>query len=780
MMNFYSFLLNVVHMIKRFFCFLIFTSICLLSIYSQHSLQGYIYDKNQKVIPAATVRLLDCDSVFIKGVITDEKGFMQFDKLKPGAYVLFITCIGYTDLWYDFEMPDADYALPAVTLADDDVLLGEITVKGSTFIQKDGYLLVVPDRQQTRHSFSGYELLYNLMIPGLEVDRKTKAVTSSAGKVTLYINGVEADTEEIQNLNPKDIRQVEYHAMPVSGPFVGDAAAVNYITRVYKAGGYVRLDAEQTVGYVKGDYNLASKLVHGNTSYSFYGGYNMKEYGDAVYEKNEDLLLNGTDISRTSRSEGTSYENNQQYAQFKVAHDTEKHNLSATASFVRDATPRNGRADLLEYAGGYAQTGNSLNETDEENMQGALRLNGVFNLGKQRQLKFRFNGSYARNHYDRRYEEAMQTALSGADEDLYAFDAQVAYRHEIDARNSFYGRVTHFHNVTSSSYTGDYPSWQHLWKGETLFQADYMHLFSKRLAVVVSPGASWLNYKLHTEGRQQTLNLRFNTSVRYVFPSGQWAGLGVSLGNNQPDISYLNTSTQTVDLFRIKRGNPELDNTRILTVFSMYEGALHPLLNLQARVSYVHNSHNVYMVYYQEADKIVSSFASADDFNAVNAELAVSSRFSDRLRTSLKLKYACMYVPGVSELERQNFSCSFDVNYFIGKFAVNAFVKSPEKLLNQSTLAFVRTPASYGISLRYSGKNWMAEVGVDNPFSRNLRYRESARYGVYSYNLEQKDRISQQSAYVKMAWTLNFGKKTKYEADEVDRRINSAILKINK
>ena len=115
----------------------------------------------------------------------------------------------------------------------------------------------------------------------------------------------------------------------------------------------------------------------------------------------------------------------------------------------------------------------------------------------------------------------------------------------------------------------------------------------------------------------------------------------------------------------------------------------------------------------------------------------------------------------------------------MGPLAINAFVKTQERALEQSTLAFVKVPASYGMSLRYSAKNWMAEVGTDNPFSRNLRYRASAAYGVYSFSQEQQSRIYQQTAYVKLAYTLDFGKKTKHETDEIDRQINSAILKVD-
>ena len=72
---------------------------------------------------------------------------------------------------------------------------------------------------------------------------------------------------------------------------LSDAAAVNYVTKVYKAGGYVTVDGEQTIGYTKGDYNVASKVSRGNTSYTFFGGYNMCRYGGMELEKKEDLFL---------------------------------------------------------------------------------------------------------------------------------------------------------------------------------------------------------------------------------------------------------------------------------------------------------------------------------------------------------------------------------------------------------------------------------------------------------------------------------------------------------
>ena len=179
-----------------------------------------------------------------------------------------------------------------------------------------------------------------------------------------------------------------------------------------------------------------------------------------------------------------------------------------------------------------------------------------------------------------------------------------------------------------------------------------------------------------------------------------------------------------------------------------------------------------------EGNKLISSYASEDSYNTANTEVSVSSRISDNLRTNVGFKYNYMYVPGKSGLNQNNFVVSFDVNYFIKAFSINAYAKTQEKTLVQGTSAFMKVPASYGLSVRYSGKNWMMEAGTENPFTKHLHYREYADYGVYKYNQVQSSRIYQQTAYIKLAYTFDFGKKTSRESNDTDRSIKSSILKV--
>lgn len=756
-----------------FFCLFV----CLFNLQAQQILTGNIVDENEMELPYSNVQILSLDSIPLQGSTTDSLGCFTIRDVKAGEYLLSVSYIGYITQVIPFEMPTTDYQFPPIILKTDKVVLNEVKVTGNSFIQKKDHLLIIPDKQQIKHAFGGYDLLYNLMIPGLTIDRKNKTVTSLAGKVTLYINGVEADMREIQALQPKDIERVEYYVMPKTGQFTGDAASVNYITKIYKTGGYITLDGDQTIGYTKGIYNIASKILHNNTSYIFFGGAKMAKYNGTEIGKSEDLFFPDHTIHRTTMNNNAHYKSNQQYAQFKVSNNTKKCDLSASASFVRDDTPNDEQNRVLNYNRQEHDSIHSFERRDNKSQKGAINLTGAFRVDDRQFIKVRLNGAYTKNKYNRLYTENEQRSLSNVDEDLYSFDAFLGYNYKPNEKNSLYTKITHFHNITSTNYGGDYFSLQHLWEGETLLATEYTHTFNKKVMAIFAPGVSWINYKLRGQDLQEIWNLRLNTGVRCSLDSKQWLFLIFALGNNQPDISYLNTANQTIDFYQIKRGNPYLDNTQIYTIFGMYEGSFHPLFNVQGKLYYEYNKNNVYNHYSVEGNKLISSYASNNSFSTTNVEIAISSRFSENFRTNVNLKYNYMNVPEVSGLHENNFFASLDVNYFIKAFAINAYAKTTERKLDQSTLIYTKTPAIYGLSVRYSGKNWMAEVGAENPFTKHQHYREYANYGVYRYNQVQTSRIYQQTAYVKLAYTFDFGKKTSRENKDVDRSINSAILK---
>lgn len=103
--------------------------------------------------------------------------------------------------------------------------LGEVVVKSSYLTREDDHILAIPTKEQRKHAVTGYDLLSNLMIPGVSVERSTGSVTTPNGAATLYIDGREVDFREVQSLRPKDVSRVDYFDVP-TGKYAKDAYAL--------------------------------------------------------------------------------------------------------------------------------------------------------------------------------------------------------------------------------------------------------------------------------------------------------------------------------------------------------------------------------------------------------------------------------------------------------------------------------------------------------------------------------------------------------------------------
>ena len=746
------------------------------SMQAQNKLYGTV-ENNGKPLPYVTVRLLETDSTFVSGVTTDTLGKYVFSNIEKGNYLVALSSIGYKPAFIQIKMSDKNLEVPLVTLETENVVLGEVVVKGSSFIRKDDHVLVIPDKQQVKHASTGYDLLYNLMIPNIEVNKRTGTVSTFGGEVSLYINGEKADYRDVQSLRPRDIENVEYYDVP-TGKYANDVAAINYIVKKRQSGGYIFADGKQTIGYMAGDYNIGGKVAHDNTSYSFWGGHTMQKYKGSIVDKNETILFPDYTVYRNRETTAGNYRNNQQYMQFKVSNVNKKRNLSAQIALVRNETPSDENYGLLDYSGHYTYSTRSTDSKQEQNLSPSLRLFGDFNIGKNQTLEFTAKGSYTQNDYTRQYTENENNSLSDVKEDLYSFNFSANYNIKLQHQNSFGIDIRHYHNITSSTYAGDYSSWQHLWTGESMFMLNYSQRFGKHFTMILRPGLSWMNYKLHTEDVRRYCSLKTSSRFSYQFNKKQQLALTADAGVNQPDISYMNNVDQTVDFLQIKRGNPFLDDMQLYNISLLYNGVFGKL-NVVGGPGYSIYTHNVSPIYYLEGDKLIGSYRSDGNIYGLGIILNISYHVTDNLRTKLAFKYLNVQTRKNYNINLDSYSAILDINYFLKDFSINLFGKIPTEKIETSTLIVSKSPATYGASVSWSHKGWYIEAGTENPFTRHSRYREHADYGVYQYNQVQTSRIYQRTGYVKLAYTFDFGRKTSRDKNDVDRSINSAIMKVN-
>ncbi len=96
-----------------------------------------------------------------------------------------------------------------------------------------------------------------------------------------------------------------------------------------------------------------------------------------------------------------------------------------------------------------------------------------------------------------------------------------------------------------------------------LFFLNYSQDIGKNFTFTFSPGGSLLKYKLHGDELHRFQTFRTNSWIRYRINPRHQIVVAFAMGNDQVELSHLNTMDQTIDFLQIKRGNPNLDNTKL-------------------------------------------------------------------------------------------------------------------------------------------------------------------------------------------------------------------------
>lgn len=744
-----------------------------LPMISQVLVKGNVKSENKQEVIYASIQLLHPDSSFVQGTITDSIGNYCLQNVYSGDYLLFVSSMEYIPQWHIFSIGSQDKKLPLLTLKKDNILLDEVVVKASSFVRQKDRVLIIPTEQQVKHASTGYDLLYNLMIPGMSVNTQKGSVNTLLGEATLYINGQKADNKEIHALRPKDIEKIEYFEMP-TGKYAGDKASVNYILKKKNTGGYVALDGMQTIGYLGGDYNANLKVMHKSTSYTLFAGHSMEHNGGIRTDKKEAFYFPKQEISRTTHVDDAELNKNKQYAQLNINNSNDKRTLAGKISFVHQSMPDNYSKSVIEYDSTPVNDINAKTETTQTALMPSLNLYGSFKLGQTQFLNVNLTATYTNNEYIRKYTERNYFSHTKVDESLYNITFSTDYNIQLKHNNSFGLNFSHLHSISSATYKEDFKEWSHLWTTETLLMGQYNQSIGK-IYMSLQFGGDLLQYCLHGNEAKRYLSPHANISLNYQINSENSILYGLNTGNSNPPMEWINNVNQELDSLFVKRGNPHLEKTNYYNSYLVYNHQTGKI-NLQVAGLYFGAINSVFSDYYIENDKLVNAFRTGGNFHQLKGSLAVTYKIIPSLHIKLLGFYRYNEITGKVKQHRNEWGGSMDINYYWKDFAFNIHGKSTGKTLDNYP-AFVDTPATYGAFVRWNHKNWMAEAGTDNTFSKHNRTKMYMDMGVYRFHNSSYSETYQKTGYIKVAYTFDFGKNTSKEQRNINTTINSAILK---
>ena len=745
------------------------------SIQAQCLLKGSILNEENQRVSNVTIKLLNPDTTFVKGIISDNTGIYTLSDIPSGHYLISYSCIGYIPKYIQLFVNKKIQQLHPVILQTDTVFLNEIEVTASSYIRKKDHVLILPNKQQIKHASTGYDLLANLMIPGIYISPSGK-ITSLGNNVSLYIDGRKAIFREVQNLRPRDVEKVEYYDVP-TGKYAGDFASVNYITKKYKTGGYMAADATQTIGYLKGNYNAIVKLNKGNSDYTLSTGHQMQEIEGIKEVKHEEFYFGNYHIFRDSRIKNSRIKDNNQYAQFYVSNRNDKRTLTGKLSLIRNASPQNYQEISHSYTGSQTYKQHSKTNTRHKSIMPGIYLYGFFFIKKDQQLEVSLNGNYTDNEYTRNYVEKDFESATDVKEDFYNVHVNMNYVISLKRNKSITSKLYHFHRISSSTYTGDYPKWQHLWSGETLYFVEYKQQLSKKTSLRIQPGLSSLQYQLHGEKHISRISPRLQAGLIVQPAQKHFFQIGINIGNSYPEVNTMNRVDQTIDHIQIKRGNVDMDKTNLYATNMAYAIQIGQI-NTQLAVSYLYANNMPVNNYYVENDKIINSFQDGNGYHECMIYLSSTWKKNSRFNIKLDSYFTRQIINRNFSFSATSFITALNMNYFWKDFAFKAYGVIPYYTIGGFySLNHKKMHGEYGFSIGWNKKNWKIEAGVNSPFTKNNQIKTWLDTEVYRFNTIRTERANQQTAYLKLAYTFDFGRKTSREQSEVDKTIKSAILK---
>lgn len=193
---------------RYFVVFLIYIS-CNLACIAQ-SITGKIVDEQGNAIQFANVAMLQSkDSVFVKGVVSDENGSFILNTPHQNGIVK-VTCLGYRTVFLNVT----DDNLGVIVLKEESMTLGDVIVKSSLPKSKlkNGAVITTVAGSILEKTGNIYNLLDR--IPNVTT-QNGKINIFGIGEPVIYINGKKVrDNTELDRLNPDEISTVELKQNP--------------------------------------------------------------------------------------------------------------------------------------------------------------------------------------------------------------------------------------------------------------------------------------------------------------------------------------------------------------------------------------------------------------------------------------------------------------------------------------------------------------------------------------------------------------------------------------
>lgn len=550
---------------KYLFTFLIFIE----SLYAtaQHiEISGNIKDAiTKEKMENVTVQLLDADSLFLEGAVTDKEGKFHLKKAIPGKLQLALSFVGYEPNFIYLENIQHDTKLGELLLYQTDKQLAEIVVEGNAVITKANRQIIFPSSLQIEISASAFELLSKMRLPGLIVNTNQNSITSlNNGNVQLRINNIKASVQDVLAILSSQVVKIEYIDMPGARYGNNIASVVNFVTRRLNSGlsGGVSLRNAATTG----DGNENAYLRYNNRASEFILNYDFtyKKYNDKRMDTHQEFLM-ADGSYRVLEKEGLD-------SPFK----NRSHNLSLTYNYTKpESSIFNAK---ISNSWNYSPFYNSIQRIQETGKDDLVANTSVrdksnspvidlyyeLTLPKKQKVYTNLVGSYINSNYLRNYAERLASTQTLLGEEYnytvtgnkYSLIGEFIYEKYLTEQILWSAGIHYEQSYVENHYLGSTGAVTTSMDDSNLYLYTELDGQYKKLGFNIGIGFSRQYFK-EAEHKYNFYTFRPKISLSYPLTKGLVARYSFSINPVLPTLEQLSNISQWQNAYEVSMGNPD-------------------------------------------------------------------------------------------------------------------------------------------------------------------------------------------------------------------------------
>ncbi len=741
---------------------------------------GRLMGTDNEPVAAATIFLMSPnDSTVLTYAVADNQGRFTIPCDRRDV-IAKISCVGYKTKIERCK----SFRLGTIIMEENTYQLSSLTVNADIQSEYSDRSVFLPTSRQKQHANGAIDLLNQMAIPMINVDPVNGSVsTNNKKKVTVFINMSEATEQDMEALNPEEVKSVEYLVNPIDPRYHNLPYVVNINVKKIEYGGYAKLQASANI-IAGSERGLAyTKFNYKRMTYDFsISDYNLDSRHGGSDGSETYMLADGPQVTRKTGLTRYHIKDNQSMAALRAKYEDDNKSIANRLTFVYDYQPVSETAGSISFS---PEVGHGDSYSSLINRKAILpKWKGeyYFDFNHNVSLSLNTTLNYYHENSDSRYRSLNTDIATIACENLWegAVQAQVNKQFNDNHGLSFSTMYLQLHDKVK--YSGSSPSIQTFSDIVTIGLLTYRIHTKKLYGQLSIAGAGEWN---HIDG-QSTKDIvpAGYLSLQYAFDRSKSLLFSANYATNTTELSTKGGNIIQSNEFLYLTGNPRLKNSRHFTSDLSFNWAPMNELSMSADIGFFEIFKRPVAVFvpYKDGNTVLRTVENNGNYAYEYAGLSFTSRlFNNSLVVRFKPQIWFYQTTGEYEEHRTSFHYEASANYYFGKFFLSADCNSGEDMLVQQSMMAnrMKTKLTFSASIGWGNGKWTLRATAHNPFRRSWSGDQSWLNGKYfSSTKTEFSRKYHQWFNFTATYTFNYGKKIR-KGDEVsaDSGANSAIMK---